>query len=418
VALCASESCGPDVLLGLVDRIALSVSGSADDPEVRTQKTLLVLSALLFLAPGLVWSAIYFVFDERLSAAIPFMYVMVTLLGLVIFALTHRFALLRWIELALILVLPFALQLTLGGFVPSSGVVLWSILAPIGALVFGAPRPALWLLAFLVLVATAGALEESLRGTNALPDWLRTAFFVLNIAAISTLAVTLLAVFNRQRDQAMQLLAAEQERSEGLLLNILPKQIADRLKAGERRIADAHASATVLFADLVGSTALALELPPDALIGVLSDVFSNIDDLAQRHGVEKIRTIGDNWMGVSGVPRPRQDHAQAAVRMALDVRDFVERYRTPDGRRLAVRIGLNSGALVAGVIGKHKFVYDVWSDTVNTASRMESQGVAGRVQVSQVTYALVKDDFVFEERGAIDVRGRGPLTTYFVLAAR
>lgn len=418
MALCASESCGPDVLLGLVDRIALSVSGSADDPEVRTQKTLLVLSALLFLAPGLVWSAIYFVFDERLSAAIPFMYVMVTLLGLVIFALTHRFALLRWIELALILVLPFALQLTLGGFVPSSGVVLWSILAPIGALVFGAPRPALWLLAFLVLVATAGALEESLRGTNALPDWLRTAFFVLNIAAISTLAVTLLAVFNRQRDQAMQLLAAEQERSEGLLLNILPKQIADRLKAGERRIADAHASATVLFADLVGSTALALELPPDALIGVLSDVFSNIDDLAQRHGVEKIRTIGDNWMGVSGVPRPRQDHAQAAVRMALDVRDFVERYRTPDGRRLAVRIGLNSGALVAGVIGKHKFVYDVWSDTVNTASRMESQGVAGRVQVSQVTYALVKDDFVFEERGAIDVRGRGPLTTYFVLAAR
>jgi guanylate cyclase len=406
------------VLLGLIDRIARSVSGPADDSEVRTQKTLLVLSALLFLAPGLVWSAIYFVFDERLSAAIPFMYVLVTLLGLVIFALTHRFALLRWIELALILVLPFALQLTLGGFVPSSGVVLWSLLAPIGALVFGAPRPALWLLAFLVLVATSGALEESLRGTNALPGSLRTAFFALNIAAISTLAVTLLAVFNRQRDQAMQLLAAEKERSEGLLLNILPKQIADRLKAGERRIADAHASATVLFADLVGSTALALELPPDALIGVLNDVFSRIDELAQEHGIEKIRTIGDNWMGVSGVPRARDDHAQAAVRMALDVRDFIERYRTPDGRRLAVRIGLNSGALVAGVIGKHKFVYDVWSDTVNTASRMESQGVAGRVQVSQVTYALVKDEFLFEERGAIDVRGRGPLTTYFVLAAR
>lgn len=301
---------------------------------------------------------------------------------------------------------------------PSSGVVLWSLLAPIGALVFGAPRTVLWLLAFLALVATAGLLDAGLRGTNALPEWLRTAFFVLNIAAISTLAVTLLAVFNRQRDKAMHLVAAEQERSEGLLLNILPKQIADRLKAGERRIADAHEHATVLFADLVGSTALALELSPDALIGVLNDVFSHIDDLAQQHGIEKIRTIGDNWMGVSGVPRARDDHAQAAVRMALEVRDFVERYRTPDGRRLAVRIGLNSGALVAGVIGKRKFVYDVWSDTVNTASRMESQGVAGRVQVSQATYALVKDDFVFEERGAIDVRGRGSLTTYFVLAAR
>jgi guanylate cyclase len=406
------------VLLPFVDRIARRVSPPGDESEVRAQKTLLVLSALLFIPPGLVWSAIYFIYDERLSAAIPFAYVIVSLLGLATFLITGWFALLRWIELALILALPFALQLTLGGFVPSSGVVLWSLLAPIGALVFGARRAALWLLAFLALVATAGVLEGSLRGTNALPDWLRTAFFVLNIAAISTLAVTLLAVFNRQRDQAMHLLAAEQERSEGLLLNILPKQIADRLKAGERRIADSHGHATVLFADLVGSTALALELAPDALIGVLNDVFSYIDDLAERHGVEKIRTIGDNWMGVSGVPRSRPDHAQSAVRMALDVRDFVERYRTPDGRSLAVRIGLNSGSLVAGVIGKHKFVYDIWSDTVNTASRMESQGMAGRVQVSEATYALVKDDFVCEERGAIDVRGRGRLTTYFVLAGR
>lgn len=406
------------MLVTLVDGIARRVSGPADANEVRTQKTLLVLSALLFIPPSLVWAAIYFVFGERLSAAIPFAYVVVTLLGLVIFAETRRFMLLRWIELTLILVLPFVLQLSLGGFVPSSGVVLWSLLAPIGALVFGAPRPSLWLLAFLAVVATAGGLEGSLRGTNALPDWLRTAFFVLNIAAISTLAVTLSAVFNRRRDQAMQLLAAEQERSEGLLLNILPKQIADRLKAGERRIADAHAHATVLFADLVGSTALALELPPDALIGVLNDVFSRIDELAERHGVEKIRTIGDNWMGVSGVPRSRGDHAQAAVRLALDVRDFVDRYRTPDGRRLAVRIGLNSGPLVAGVIGKHKFVYDIWSDTVNTASRMESQGVAGRVQVSEATYALIKDEFVCEERGAIDIRGRGPLSTYFVLTTR
>jgi adenylate cyclase len=406
------------VILPFVDQIARRISRPGDESEVRAQKTLLVLSALLFIPPGLVWSAIYFINGERLSAAIPFAYVVVSLMGLATFLITGWFALLRWIELALILALPFALQLSLGGFVPSSGVVLWSLLAPIGALVFGAPRAALWLLAFLALVATAGILEGSLRGTNALPDWLRTAFFVLNIAAISTLAVTLLAVFNRQRDQAMHLLAAEQERSEGLLLNILPKQIADRLKAGERRIADSHGHATVLFADLVGSTALALELAPDALIGVLNDVFSYIDDLAERHGVEKIRTIGDNWMGVSGVPRSRPDHAQAAVRMALEVRDFIERYRTPDGRSLAVRIGLNSGSLVAGVIGKHKFVYDIWSDTVNTASRMESQGMAGRVQVSEATYALVKDDFVCEERGAIDVRGRGSLTTYFVLTAR
>ena len=406
------------MLLALVDQIARRVSGPSDETEVRSQKTLLVLSAILFVPPSLLWSALYFVFNEPLSAAIPLVYVVVTLLGLASFAFTRRFALLRTIELALILVLPFALQLTLGGFVPSSGVVLWSLLAPIGALVFGAPRAALWLAAFLTLVATAGVLDGTLRGTNALPDWLRTAFFVLNIVAISTLAVTLLSVFNRRRDEAMRLLATEQKRSEGLLLNILPKQIADRLKLGERRIADAHERATVLFADLVGSTALALELGPDALIGVLNDVFSRIDELAERHGVEKIRTIGDNWMGVSGVPLSRLDHAQTAVRMALDVRDFVECYRMPDGRSLGVRIGLNSGPLVAGVIGKHKFVYDIWSDTVNTASRMESQGVSGRVHVSEATYALVKEEFLCEDRGAMEVRGRGPLNTYFVLAAR
>jgi len=406
------------VLLAIVDKIARRVGAPGDDTEVRAQKTLLVLSALLFIPPSLLWSALYFVFGEYLSAAIPIGYVVLTSLGLAVFAATRRFEILRWIELALILGLPFALQLTLGGFVPSSGVVLWSLLAPIGALVFGSARASIWLLAFLALVVTAGVLEGSLRGTNALPDWLRTTFFVLNIGAISTLAVTLLAVFNRQRDEAMRLLAGEQERSEGLLLNILPKQIADRLKAGERRIADSHAQATVLFADLVGSTAMALELTPDALIGVLNDVFSHIDDLAQRHGVEKIRTIGDNWMGVSGVPRTRPDHAQIAVRMALDVRDFVDRYRTPEGRSLAVRIGLNSGPLVAGVIGKHKFVYDIYSDTVNTASRMESQGIAGQVQVSETTYALVKEDFICEERGAIDVRGHGSMTTYFILAAR
>ncbi len=282
------------MLLALVDGIARRVSGPAEASEVRTQKTLLLLSALLFIPPSIAWAAIYFFLGEPLSAAIPFAYVVVTLLGLAVFAVTCRFTLLRWIELTLILVLPFVLQLTLGGFVPASGVVLWSLLAPIGALVFGAPRSVLWLVAFLVLVATAGVFEGSLRGTYALSDWLRTAFFVLNIAAISTLAVTLLAVFNRRRDQAMHLLAAEQERSEGLLLNILPQEIAERLKAGERRIADAHEHATVLFADLVGSTALALELPPEALIGVLNDLFSQIDELAQRHSVEKIRTIGDN----------------------------------------------------------------------------------------------------------------------------
>jgi adenylate cyclase len=398
--------------------MARLVAEPVDTADVRARKAVFALAALLFVPPSLLWSLMYLAAGERLAAAIPFSYVLVTGATTALFATRRRFEWARSIQLTLILLLPFSLQIVLGGFVPSSGVVLWSLLAPIGAFVFGAPRAGRWLAAFVVLLVASGLLDHAFRTSNSLPPWLITTFFVLNITVVSTLAVTLLGVFLRQKDEALTLLAAERDRSERLLLNILPPEIAERLKSGEQLIADSHSRATIVFADIVGSTRLALELAPRELVGVLNEIFSAFDELGDRFGVEKIRTIGDNWMGVAGVPRPRTDHAEGAARLALAMRDFITEYRAPGGRQLQVRIGLNSGPLVAGVIGKRKFEFDVWSDAVNTASRMESHGVPGRIHLSEATYALICDRFDCEERGVIDVRGKGPMRTYFLVGVR
>jgi len=209
----------------------------------------------------------------------------------------------------------------------------------------------------------------------------------------------------------------ERARSEGLLRNVLPAPIAERLKAGETRIADRFERATVLFADLVGFTQLAAKLEPEALVAALDEVFSAFDDIAARHGLEKIKTIGDAYLVVGGVPTPRDDHAVAVAEMALEIRALIARKQFA-GHQLEVRIGLHSGPLVAGVIGKQKFIYDLWGDTVNTASRMESSGVAGAIQVTGATEALLRDRFTLESRGTVTVKGKGELETWLLRGPR
>jgi guanylate cyclase len=240
----------------------------------------------------------------------------------------------------------------------------------------------------------------------------------LNVAIAGSFVFALIATFLAQRDRAMDALAREQERSESLLLNVLPREIAPRLKAGESPIADAYEHATVLFADIVGSTALAERLDAKQLVVLLNEIFSRFDVLAEKHGVEKIRTIGDNFMCVAGVPRRRTDHAQAMARLALDMCTFVNTLRTADGDRIDFRIGINSGPCVGGVIGLRKFTFDIWGDPVNTASRMESHGVPGRIHLSEATYELIRDDFECEPRGTIDVKGKGLMRTWFLIGER
>ena len=239
---------------------------------------------------------------------------------------------------------------------------------------------------------------------------------ITDLALLATVLLLGEAVRGRRAlDQEHRLLLAEQDRSERLLLNVLPAPIAARLKQGEPVIADRFPEVTVLFADLAGYTASSDRSSPERVVQVLDDLFTAFDRLAQRHGLEKIKTIGDAYMAAGGLPQPRPDHAQAVAEMALAVREEVGRHRDPGGQPLAVRIGIDTGPVVAGVIGTTKFSYDLWGDTVNTASRMESQGVVGCIQVTDRTYRRLRDRYRFERRGPIQVKGKGELVTWFLL---
>jgi len=215
-----------------------------------------------------------------------------------------------------------------------------------------------------------------------------------------------------------ELLQIEKDKSERLLLNILPKPIAERLKLGERTIANGHPIVTVMFADLVGFTALSGRTAPADLVGILNGIFTTFDLIVERSGLEKIKTIGDAYMLAGGIPLPREDHAQAVADVALQMIVALDRLNTANGTELKMRIGLNTGPIVAGVIGKRKFTYDLWGDTVNLASRMESSGLPGAIQVSASTHEALKNDFVLTERGQVEVKGIGPVQTYLLKARK
>jgi adenylate cyclase len=222
----------------------------------------------------------------------------------------------------------------------------------------------------------------------------------------------------RLRDNEQEYLhIIEQERatSERLLLNVLPKPIADRLRQERRLIVDRLPEVTVLFADIVDFTALSAHTTPEELIGWLNDIFSTFDELANTYGLEKIKTIGDAYMAAAGLPTPRADHAEAAAAMALEIRDLAARMTTPHGDPFHLRIGIDTGPVVAGVIGNTKFSYDLWGDAVNTASRMEAQGLPDRIQVTPAIYDRLCHQFVLEERGLIAVKGKGEMKTYWLL---
>jgi len=235
-----------------------------------------------------------------------------------------------------------------------------------------------------------------------------------SFAAITIHDITERKKLAMELQEANYQLEMEHQKSEGLLLNILPEAIAERLKSGEGNIAESFDNVTVLFADIVGFTQLSAATPPGELVTMLNDIFSAFDFLAEQHNLEKIKTIGDSYMVVGGVPTPQDDHAHAIMAMAMDmlaaIEDFNRRYR----QSLSIRIGIASGPVVAGVIGAKKFVYDLWGDTVNTASRMESHGVPGQIHISQSTFELLQDDFAFESRGVIEVKGKGQVETYFL----
>lgn len=390
-----------------------------DSPELRLQKTMLVASSSMVIVAAALWGIMYFAFGEILAGSIPFGYAVFSTLSVFAFAHFRNYPLYRFTQLLLILLLPFLLQIALGGFINSSAVVLWSFICPVGALAFSGLRSALrWFLPYAAIVVLSGFLQAYARPSNNLPPNLIILFFVLNITTISVILVVILAFFISQKDHAFALLALEQEKSENLLLNILPKEIAPILKNNPGTIAEHYDGASILFADIVNFTPWSVELPPKEMVEMLNEIFSYFDSLLDTYGVEKIRTIGDNYMAACGVPTPRPDHAQQLARMALDMSAYIQSRPPRNGKRLDFRIGINSGPLIAGVIGKRKFVYDLWGDPVNTASRMESSGVPGKIQITRDTYELIKDEFDCELRGKIVVKGKGEMETWYLVSAK
>jgi class 3 adenylate cyclase len=359
------------------------------------------------------WVVAYSALGLYLPAIIPFVYQMVSVANLVVFARTKRYRFFRASELGLSLVLPFALQLSLGGFVPSSGVVLWSFTAPLGALLFsGRRQAALWFTAFLALVGLSALLDPLLPSDPDIPTAIVILFFALNVLGVTGTCYVLLHYFVGERDRAAEVLAAERERSERLLLNVLPAPIAERLKGGEVLIADGAADVGVLFADIAGFTPMSEAMAPEDVVRLLNQVFTLFDGLAAEYRLEKVKTIGDAYMVASGLLEPGEQHAESLARMALDMQREARRLR------LELRIGIDIGPVVAGVIGRSKFIYDLWGDTVNTASRMESHGIPGTIQVTERAYDHLAPAFEFEDRGMVEIKGKGRLRTYLLLGPR
>ncbi|MGQ0608789.1 MAG: adenylate/guanylate cyclase domain-containing protein [Chloroflexota bacterium] len=405
-------------LESVLARLAGVGADPSDDEETRLRKALLVLVAVLILPISLLWAGLYLALGAP-SGSVAFVYFGVSLASIAVFARRRDFSLLLRVQLLSILLAPTVSMFPTGGFLSSGGVGLWGILAPLGALVFGSVRSATrWYIAFVAAFVAAGVAGEISGGLSRLPTWFSSTMLALNVVVGGTIVFILLALFAQQRQDALSALRAAQDRAENLLLNILPREIAEKLKAEPRTIADQFTAASILFADVADFTRTSERLPPAEVVGVLDRLFRHFDTLAEKYGVEKIKTIGDCYMVAAGVPSPRPDHAQALACIALDMLDATRSRDVVGDLAMELRVGINSGPVVAGVIGRKRFLYDLWGDAVNTASRMESHGTPGHIQITRATYELIKDEFVCKRRGTVSVKGKGELETWYVLGRR
>ncbi|CAN3128945.1 adenylate/guanylate cyclase domain-containing protein [Mycobacterium sp. smrl_JER01] len=294
------------------------------------------------------------------------------------------------------------------------------VAASLVVLVLGIERIALASVIAAVGVGITIALELTVPNDRGLgPSWTLTVGFVSSIVSSAVMIVATIWYTLREIERAETAMETEYERSERLLGNILPATIADRLKEPTRTvIADKYDDASILFADIAGYTKRASDTAPAELVRFLDLLYTDLDALVDQHGLEKVKTSGDSYMVVSGVPTPRPDHVEALARLALDMADAVADLKDPQGRDVPLRIGMASGPVVAGVVGAKKFFYDVWGDAVNVASRMETTDVEGRIQVPDNVYRRLRDQFVLEERGLVEVRGKGPMRTWYLIGHR
>lgn len=386
---------------------------------------MLLFSTGLMVFASVLWLAIYWSLGRRYSTLIPLTFQGLSVCTIVFYLKTRKLHPFCVMQLSLFLFTPFVLQWAIGNFVNASGVSLWALLAPVGAIVVLGTRDSVpWFIAYLFMQTMSGMFDYLLQWDTRQLDMQTVAvFFALNFISISAMVYLLLWYFSREKakltsELETQRLAVEMERelSDRLLLNILPRPIAERLKRQETNIADGHADVTVMFADIVNFTHMSEEMSPNETVHLLNDIFSEFDLLAERYGVEKIKTIGDAYMVAAGLQKNDDAlYVDAMANMAIDMQAFVLRYIAPNGEPLKLRIGLATGPVVAGVIGKRKFSYDLWGDTVNVSSRIASEAQPGFIQADSVTYRRLHNRFRFDEVHQIQVKGKGIMQVYNLL---
>ena len=407
-----------------------------ENEQDHLRRTLLIFASAMMGFGSMLWLVIYWAMGIKFSATVPLIYCVATAASLAVYLRTLNFDVFRFIQISLFLFVPFVMQWSIGSYVSSSGVMLWALLAPVGAiLVYDARQSIPWFVAYIVLAAVSGVFDYYLASELPKNVTMQTiaVFFTLNFVAMSSIIYVLVTYFTRQREKLQAaldgkhlLLMKEQAQSELLLLNVLPAPIADRLKASRDTIADGFTNVTVMFADIKDFTRLSGDQPPIVIVESLNRVFSHFDGLAEQYGLEKIKTIGDAYMVAGGLMGHEHSdgsengfmHTHAILSMALDMLAYMETLPPVGDTRLKLHIGLCTGPVVAGVIGIKKFIYDLWGDTVNLASRVTDKASAGCVLVDANTYRCMSTLYEFEGPITLDVRGKGDVTAYKLLGRR
>jgi adenylate cyclase len=386
---------------------------SASD-DVRLQRIILRMLAAFSSIAGVVWGLILLAFGES-AGLYPIVYAILSIPTLIMWRTITRLDYLIRYQLILVTAIPFVFALALGGYVGSGAMVLWSVLGPFGALLFLSNRQAVGFLAvYLGMLVAIAVAYPTVTVENELADWVILMFFVLNIGAASAVVFGLLRYFVRENRKIHGLLQIEQDKSEMLLSNVLPKEVAQVLKNSDQTVAEQYDSVSILFADVVGFTPLAESLAPHELVEMLNTMFTHFDELVSGCRAEKIGTIGDSYMVVAGAPHRDLDHAAILAELALEMMKVAQKDATTAGPNLTFRMGINTGPVVAGVIGTTRLHYDVWGDAVNLASRLESHGVPGKIQIGPATHDAIHDRFHCIHRGAIPIKGKGEIDTWFL----
>lgn len=399
-----------DNLFALIDRrIALSTDTDVDLGRKRT----MLVGRMMGLMAGILYGTLFLCHRHAWTAAVAFGYSLYQTINTVHLFRTKRFLGSAPLTIGMNMAVGLVGQIVLGGLVQSGAFSMIAIIGPMAALLGLGRRAGLRVfIVFLSMEVGLVCFDPWIRASMpAVPEGVSFALLTINVTIVSVVVFTLTMLMVSELNDA-------RSRADGLLLNILPGPIAERLKRNQEIIADHYSEVTILFADIVDFTRLSAGADPRDVVTMLNDIFSDFDTLAQKHGLEKIKTIGDAYMLAGGLPFERPDHAIGVVEFALDMLKAVETRRAWNDQPIRVRIGINTGPVVAGVIGRHKFIYDLWGDAVNTASRMESCGLSNAIQVTESTYQRLKDRYRFEERGVVNVKGKGDMTTYLLLGRK